>query len=209
MQRPLDDASAPLATLRSNSVFKFAAICVLSFTIAVAAWYVGQVVVLNHAAAAAVSSNVANAATPLQPGQALRFTVHGAGVALDRVELFRTDLDTPASELGVPSRLETAGDEGSWQVLSAIDGATLLRPDGSYRLVVRLTAPQPALPLPRTDVAEQQIRFTTAPSPVAIVPADVLEPNWADPVGFAWSMPMESMTATAAPDVPIAAWIDA
>src|SRR5262249_36565146 len=115
----------------------------------------------------------------------------------------------PASELGVPSRLETAGDEGSWQVLSAIDGATLLRPDGSYRLVVRLTAPQPALPLPRTDVAEQQIRFTTAPSPVAIVPADVLEPNWGDPVGFAWSMPMESMTATAAPDVPIAAWIDA
>jgi lipoprotein-anchoring transpeptidase ErfK/SrfK len=202
---------APATTQSAITRLRPIGFAVAAFLLAMAAWYAAQVVVLNYSAAAAVNANVGRAVTPLKLDGALQVTVRGAGVQLEGAQLFRADQADDGSrsaEQAVPTRLEQNGDEGTWQIVAA-DAAQLLLPDGAYRLAVRIAAPRPAIPLPRTDFVEQQYRFTTVASPHASVPTTVVRPGWAEPVSFTWSEPMQAVTATVLPTAPLNTWIDA
>jgi hypothetical protein len=171
----------------------------------VVAWYVTQVVVLEYTARAALSATVEGVSVPVRPETPLHITASGAGVELLDARLFRSEAG--AIERAVPVRLEPTQPAGSWQV-ATLDGAPLLVPDGNYRLVVHAAAPRPALPLPRTDVVEQQHRFTTVASPRASIPSDVLQPRWGDAVSFTWSLPMQSVSAAVEPRADLRTWVD-
>ena len=172
------------------------------------AWYAAQVVVLDHTAQAAITSSVATAHSPLQPGAPIQLSVQGAGVELQSASLYRMDTDSPAAaEQPVAARLQPTDEPGAWQLVAA-DGNTLLRPDGAYRLLVQVAAPRPGLPLPRTDVFTREYRFSTLASPHASLPPSALAPRWGEPVSLAWSLPMQSVSASAEPNAPVKGWVD-
>src|SRR5439155_368793 len=166
--------------------------------------------VLDHSASAAVNASVAQGGSPLRPDATILVSASGAGVELEGAQLFRTEVSDDGSrsaEEAVPVRLQSAGEEGSFQVLSA-NAAPLLRPDGAYRLALRVAAPRPALPMPRTDFLDQQYRFSTVASPHPRLPSTALRPRWADPVSFTWSEPMQDVAANVQPAAPIRTWVD-
>src|SRR5437016_5599331 len=81
------------------------------FAVLTGAWYVAQVVVLDHAAFAAVNASVANVNTPLRPDASIQVTAKGAGVDLEGAQLYRADVNPDGSrsaEQPVPIRLEPA-----------------------------------------------------------------------------------------------------
>jgi lipoprotein-anchoring transpeptidase ErfK/SrfK len=206
----LDLERQPAGLLSVASRFRLLGLVVLAALIAVAAWYAAQVIVLDHSASAAINANVAQATAPLRPDASLQITASGAGVELANAQLFRADVrddGTRSAEQPVPVRLEPTAQDGAWQVVPA-DGASLLRPDGAYRLAVRVAAPRPALPMPRTDFLDKQYRFTTVPSPHARVPGNVLQPRWAESVSFTWSEPIQDVSLTIQPAVPLRSWVD-
>jgi hypothetical protein len=188
------------------------AIALVAFILAAAAWYVGQVIVLDHSAAAAVNSSVADANAPIRPDTTttIQVTAQGAGVALEGAQLLRADIAADGSrsaEQPIGVRLEPTDDPTTWQV-AALDGGPLLRTDGAYRLALHVAAPRPALPMPRTDTFERQYRFTTVASPRAQIPSGPLQPRWSEPVSLTWSQPMADVTATVQPTAPLRAWVD-
>jgi lipoprotein-anchoring transpeptidase ErfK/SrfK len=188
-----------------------AAIAIAGFIVLLVAWFAAQVVVLEHSASVAVNASVARVTTPWRPDEAIQITVQGAGVQVEGAHLFRAEVaadGSRGSEQAVPVRLQPTGDAGSWQVISGDAGAPVLAADGAYRLVVRIAAPRPALPMPRTEIVDQQYRFTTIASPHADVPAGVLQPRWAEPVSFTWSTHMSAISATVEPAAPVRTWVD-
>ena len=178
--------------------------------VAVGAWYAAQVVVLDYKDAAAFTSSVAEAGAPLKPDTAVQVTTRGAGVELEGAQLFRADVADDGSrspERAVPMRLAPSGQDGVWTAAADGDGS-LLRPDGAYRLVVRVAAPHPALPMPRSEILDKQYRFLTVASPHARLPKDVLHPRWSDPVSFTWSERMRDVSVSVQPAAPIRTWVD-
>src|SRR5919201_2403909 len=178
----LDLQREPAGFLSVASRFWPLGLVAFAALVVVGGWYAAQVIVLDHSESAAINASVAQAKSPLRPDATLQITASGAGVELTTAQLFRADVSddgTRSAEQPVPVRLEPTAQEGAWQVVSA-DGASLLRPDGAYRLAVRVAAPRPALPVPRTDFLDKQYRFATVPSPHARVPSSVLQPRWAE-----------------------------
>lgn len=176
----------------------------------VGAWYASQVVVLDYRDAAAFNASVARASGPLTPDTAIQVTARGAGVELEGAQLFRSDVSDDGSrspEHAVPMRMEPAGQDGVWTAVST-DGASLLGPDGAYRLIVRVAAPRPSLPMPRTEVLDNQYRFLTIASPHVRLPENVLQPRWADAVSFTWSERMQDVSASVQPATPVRTWVD-
>ncbi len=189
MDRPQNFVRTTPVALPLHTWLKPAIIALAGFVLLLAGWYAAQVVVLDYRASAAIDASVARVAAPLRPEDTIQVSVRGAGVQLMGAQLYRTDAgdnSKRSAEQAVPVRLEPSADEGTWQVV-AINGTTLLATDGAYRLALRVAAPRPALPLPRTDVVERQYRFTSVPSPHAAVPTTTLQPRWAEPVSFTWS----------------------
>lgn len=206
-----DTPTAGLAHTSAQAIkLKPLGLAVGAFVLLAALWYTAQVVVLDHSAAAAVMASVAHATEPLRPDASLHLTVHGAGVDLQSAQLFRVeqaDDGSRGTEQVVPVRLQPTADEGMWQIVAS-DGATLLRTDGAYRLAVRIAAPRPALPMPRSDTFEEQYRFNTIASPRATLPGSVVQSRWAEPVSFTWSEPMQAVSVTVQPLAPLRTWID-
>lgn len=210
MDRSQDFARSTPVPLPLRTWLKPAIIVVAGFVLLLAGWYAAQVVVLDYRASAAIDASVARVNAPLRPEDTIQVSVRGAGVQLIGAQLYRTDVadnSSRSAEQAVPVRLEPTADEGAWQVL-ATNGTTLLGTDGAYRLALRVAAPRPALPMPRTDVVERQYRFTTVASPHAAVPTTTLQPRWAEPVSFTWSAPMASVLATVEPATPVRTWVD-
>jgi lipoprotein-anchoring transpeptidase ErfK/SrfK len=210
MDRPQHFVRTSPVALPLHAWLKPAIIAVAGFVLLLAAWYAAQVVVLDYKASAAIDASVARASAPLRPDDTMQVSVRGAGVQLMDAHLYRAEVaqnGSRSAEQGIPVRLEPTADEGTWQVLSS-NGKMLLATDGTYRLALRVAAPRPALPMPRTDFVERQYRFATVASPHAVVPASVLQPRWAEPVSFAWSAPMSSVSATAEPTAPVRTWVD-
>ena len=211
MDRPQNFVRTTSVALPLNMWLKPAIIAVAGFVVLLAAWFAAQVVVLNYRASAAVDASVAHVKAPLRPEDTIQVSVRGAGVHLEGAQLYRSDVaangSRSAEQAGILVRLEPTADEGTWQVVPA-NGTTLLGTDGAYRLALRVAAPRPALPMPRTDFVERQYRFTTVASPHAVVPASVVQPRWAEPVSFTWSAPMSSVSATVDPPVPVRTWVD-
>jgi lipoprotein-anchoring transpeptidase ErfK/SrfK len=210
MDRSQDLVPKSAVALPRTAHLKLVTIAIVGFAVLVAAWYAAQVVLLDHSPSAAVNASVAQASAPLRPDDPIQISMRGAGAQLQDAQLYRAEVAQDGSrgpEQAVPVRLQPTADESTWQVI-AQDGASLLTTDGAYRLAVRLAAPRPALPMPRTDIVEQQYRFTTVASPHASVPASVLQPRWAEPVSFTWSAPMSSLSATIQPSAPVRAWVD-
>ena len=206
----LDLQAQPAGFLSVVSRFRPLGLVVVAALVAVGAWYAAQVIVLDHSAAAAVNASVAQATSPLRPDASVQITASGAGVELAGAQLFRADVADDggrSAEQPVPVRLEPTAQDGTWQVIRS-DGASLLRPDGAYRLAVRVAAPRPALPMPRTDFLDQQYRFSTVPSPHARVPDSVVQPRWAEPVSFTWSEPIQDVSVNVQPVAPLRAWVD-
>jgi lipoprotein-anchoring transpeptidase ErfK/SrfK len=204
----LDSRAAGYVT--TGSRFRPLALAALAAILAVGGWYAAQVIVLDHSASAAVSASVAEATSPLRPDASVQITARGAGVELAGAQLFRADVGDDGSrspEQAVPVRLEPTAEDGTWQVLPTA-GPSLLRPDGAYRLAVRVAAPRPALPLPRTDLLDKQYRFSTLPSPHARVPGNALQPRWGEPVSFTWSEPLQDVSVGVRPAAPLRAWVD-
>jgi lipoprotein-anchoring transpeptidase ErfK/SrfK len=211
MDRPQDFVSTAPVALPPTTWLKPAIMAASGLIALLVAWYAAQVVVLDHQASAAIDASVARSSAPLRPGDTIQISARGAGVELESAQLFRVEVADNGSrgaEQGVAVRLGPTADEGTWQVLTA-NGTSLLATDGAYRLSLRVAAPRPALPMPRTDFVERQYRFTTVPSPHAAIPASVLQPRWAEPVSFTWSAPMSTISATVDPAVPTRAWVDA
>ncbi|TMF01444.1 MAG: hypothetical protein E6I52_11380 [Chloroflexi bacterium] len=210
VEGPLDFAGEPAGLVAVASRFRPLGVAAAAAIVAVGAWYATQVVVLDHSASAAVNASVAQGGSPLRPDATILVSASGAGVELEGAQLFRTEVSDDGSrsaEQAVPVRLQSAGEEGSFQVLSA-NAAPLLRPDGAYRLALRVAAPRPALPMPRTDFLDQQYRFSTVASPHPRLPSTALRPRWADPVSFTWSEPMQDVAANVQPAAPIRTWVD-
>ena len=210
VEGPLDFAGEPAGLVAIASRFRPLGVAAAAAIVAVGAWYATQVVVLDHSASAAVNASVAQGGSPLRPDATILVSASGAGVELEGAQLFRTEVSDDGSrsaEEAVPVRLQSAGEEGSFQVLSA-NAAPLLRPDGAYRLALRVAAPRPALPMPRTDFLDQQYRFSTVASPHPRLPSTALRPRWADPVSFTWSEPMQDVAANVQPAAPIRTWVD-
>jgi len=183
----------------------------LGVALLVGGWYVAQVIVLDHSAAAAVTASVKDQSAPLRPDDSVQVTARGAGVALEDVQLFRAEVAGDGSRSGeqpVAVRLQATADPTVWQLVPEA-GQSLLAPDGAYRLGVHATAPRPALPGPRVEALEEQYRFTTVASPHAALPSGTLQPRWAEPVSFTWSEPMQTVSAAVTPAAPLATWIDA
>jgi lipoprotein-anchoring transpeptidase ErfK/SrfK len=210
LDRTVDLAREPATAFSVGSLLRAVGLAVSTALVAAGAWYAAQVVVLDHSAAAAVNASVAQANAPLRPDAPIQLTVKGAGVELQDAQLFRADVSDDGSrsaEHPVPVRLQPADDDGTWHLISA-DGASLLRPDGAYRLMVLVEAPRPALPMPRTDALDKHYRFSTVASPHARVPVSVVHPRWAEPVSFLWSEPMQSAVVSVTPPAPIRTWVD-
>ena len=175
--------------------------------VAVGGWYLGQVVVLDHTSALLLDSSVASARSPLRPETPIQLRLGGAGAEVQNAQLFRRDSLTAATqEEQVPVQLRPE-ETGGWQIV-APDGASALRTDGDYRLVVQAIGPRPALPAPRTELVERQYRFSTVASPRPDLPRDVVHPRWGEPVAFSWSLPMQRVNASVEPAAPFRAWID-
>ena len=189
-----------------------AVIALVAFAVAVGVWYAAQVIVLDHSAAAAVDTSVARVKSPLRPDDTLQVTARGAGVELQRAQLFRADVAADSSrsaEQAIPIRLEPTGQEGVFQIVATDGTSQLLRPDGAYRLTVRAVAPRPALPLPRTDSVERQYQFSTVASPHLKAPTSALQPRWSEPVSVSWSEPVRGDFALSVqPPAPVRAWLD-
>jgi lipoprotein-anchoring transpeptidase ErfK/SrfK len=210
MDRPQDFVRPAPIALPLNAWLKPAVIAAAGFVLLLAAWYAAQVVVLDHRASAAIDASVAHVNAPLRPGDTIQLSVRGAGVQLMGAQLYRADVaenGIRSAEQAVPVRLEPSSDEGTWQVVAS-NGTALLGTDGAYRLALRIAAPRPSLPMPRTDVVDRQYRFTTVPSPHAAVSTTPLQPRWAEPVSFTWSAPMSSVSATVEPAAPMRTWVD-
>ena len=206
----LDLEREPAPLLSAAARFRLLGLVGLTLLVAVGAWYTAQVIVLDHAASAAVDASVGQATSPLRPETPIQIMARGAGVDLASAQLFRADVSddgTRSAEQPVPVRLEPTAQDGAWQVVSA-GGASLLRPDGAYRLAVRVAAPRPALPMPRTDFLDKQYRFATVASPHARVPANAMQPRWAEPVSFRWSEPIQDVALNLQPAAPLRSWVD-
>ena len=91
-----DRVQAPAVSLPHATVARPLGVALLAFAVATAAWYGGQVVVLDHSAAAAVTANIARTSAPLGLDQPLQVTVNGAGVQLVGAQLFRAE-QSPAA----------------------------------------------------------------------------------------------------------------
>src|SRR5256712_6314441 len=205
VEGPLDFAGEPAGLVAIASRLRPLGIAAAAAIVAVGAWYATQVVVLDHSASAAVNASVAQSGSPLRPDAPILVSASGAGVELEGTQLVRTEVSDDGSrsaEQVVPVRLQPAGEDGSFQVLSA-NASPLLRPDGAYPLALRVAAPRPALPIPRTDFLDQQYRFSTVASPHPRLPSTVLRARWADPVSFTWSEPMQHVAANAQAGAPI------
>jgi lipoprotein-anchoring transpeptidase ErfK/SrfK len=211
VEGPLDFAGEPAGLLAIASRLRPLGVAAAAAIVAVAAWYVTQVVVLDHSAAVAVNANVTKATAPLRPDASILVSASGAGVELEGAQLFRAEVSDDgirSAEQSVPVRLQPAGEDGGFQVVSS-DAAPLLRPDGAYRLALRVAAPRPSLPMPRTDFLDQQYRFSTVASPHPRLPSAVLQPHWAEPVSVTWSKPIQDVAANVQPSAPIRTWVDA
>lgn len=184
---------------------------VAGLALLVAAWYAAQVVVLDHSARAAVTATPARTTAPVGLDEPIVLNVHGAGVQIESARLVRAMINADGSrstEQSVPVRLDAAADEGTWRVVSP-SGSRVLNPDGAYRLTVSVSAPRPALPLPRTSTFSRDFTFSTVPSPQAAMPAQPLQPRWGEPVSVTWSEPMRAISASTTAGTPVSAWVDA
>ncbi len=83
-----------------------------------------------------------------------------------------------------------------------------LRPDASYRLIVRGSALAPAFPWPQPAPFEREVRFTTLGSPRPL-PAPQAKLEWGQPLRIAWSAPLESFRVEVTPPAAIKSWVDA
>jgi lipoprotein-anchoring transpeptidase ErfK/SrfK len=174
---------------------------------AVGAWFVGQVVVLDHTSALLLDSSLGLVRAPVRPETPIRITLQGAGAELGDAQLYRSEAGAkPPSEQPVPIQL-LPEQSGTWRLV-APDGGSALITDGDYRLVVHVVGPRPALPTPRIELVERQYRFSTVASPRLDVPTEVVHPRWAEPVAFSWSLPMQSVSTSVEPSVPFRTWID-
>jgi hypothetical protein len=159
------------------------------------AWLGGQVVVLDYTSPLVLEASVDQVVRPETP---LRVSLQGAGAELRDVQLFRSNQPVP---------IQLLPDANAWRLV-APDGGSALQTDGDYRLVVSVLEARPAVPTPRTELVEREYRFGTVASPKPDLPTDVVHPRWAEPVSFAWSLPMQSVEATVDPPVPSRVWID-
>src|SRR5438105_3911903 len=97
--RMASDTDAPgLAnSLPLLSRLKPAGFAALAFVLVAAGWFAAQVVVLDHSAAAAMTTSVTRSTTPLRPDTPIQITLQGAGVQLQGAQLWRADVAADGS----------------------------------------------------------------------------------------------------------------
>jgi lipoprotein-anchoring transpeptidase ErfK/SrfK len=84
-----------------------------------------------------------------------------------------------------------------------------LLPDTEYLLRVRASALSPALPLPRRETVEREIRFSTPPSPHPLAATAPIQLRWDEPLAIDWSIPVGQVRYEVSPPLASHAWIDA
>src|SRR4030081_3240761 len=120
MDRSQDFARSSSVVLPVNAWFKPAVFIVVGFVLLLAAWFAGQVVVLDYKASATIDASVARASAPLRPEDPIQLRVSGAGVRLGGAQLYPAHVaenGIRSAEQAIPVRLEPTADEGAFQVM--------------------------------------------------------------------------------------------
>ncbi len=180
-----------------------------SFMLVFALWMAGQFLVLDYLAAPTVRTNVAGTGSALRPDRPLTIDIQGFQAAIHQARLYRREsADGPpaGAEQSVGLRLQS--DSPTRAHLVAADGSSLLRPDGSYRLVVETSTLRPGFPIPQRTSEVQQLEFQTVAGPHLVSAGQTLKARWAQPVGVTWSLPLQSVEAKSPAGIAVRAWID-
>lgn len=121
--------------------------------------------------------------------------------------------ETPLSRGGsteVPTRLDLVREGWQHGETEAFvqPGSGPLRPDTAYRLVVRGSALEAALPWPRMTEYERVVQFTTPSSPRALPAAGSKQLSWEEPLAIRWNMPIEEFRYQVTPGAATRAWVN-
>jgi len=166
-------------------------------------WYAAQVATLNWFQPLTLNSSLSAAQRPIYPDTPLQISLQGYGAELGGVQLYRSDTESSGLEEPVPARAVSNG-AGAWRV----EAANGLQPDSDYRLVVEAKSLRPSFPMPVQEHVTQQYQFETVPTPQPQMPATLLQPRWGEAVPITWSLPLESVQVSVAPDASVEAWVD-
>jgi lipoprotein-anchoring transpeptidase ErfK/SrfK len=144
----------------------------------------------------ALQVSQADGARDVSPNTTFTLAPGGWDPRVDAVTLSESPIARPGSAgTLVPVQLESISDgraPGQTEVL--VRPGSALRPDSSYRLSVRSSALEAALPLPGRGSVEREVSFTTLDSPQ---PKPVAEParlRWEEALPVRWNMPISEFS---------------
>lgn len=173
----------------------------------------GAMVAALELAPPGVGANVRDGSTDVAVTSPIRIVPQGWSSRVDGATLWETPMERDGSRGAsreVPLQLQSVREgwqPGSTEVaLRPVRGALL--PDGEYRLALRGTALEMALPTPRPTPWERELRFTTPPSPRPIPAPDATSLKWEQPLAVRWSTPIDDFQVKATPSAQTRAWVD-
>jgi lipoprotein-anchoring transpeptidase ErfK/SrfK len=159
-----------------------------------------------------VSLSVADGTADVPLGAEFRTNLAGWGARVERATLIETARGPDGAfaaprEVGVRTVLVRHGWEPDLTEATLAPASGSLRPDASYRLIVRGSALAPALPWPQPVEFEREARFSTLASPRPL-PAPETRLAWGQPMKIAWSAPIESFQVEVTPPTAASNWVD-
>ncbi len=160
-----------------------------------------------------VGLDVRNDAADVPLETAIRVVPEGWAPQVESATLVETSLEDggrsgATREIPLSVEVLRAGrDPGQTELLVRPASGTL-RPDAAYRLTVRGSALQAALPYPQPAPFEQEIRFTTPASPRPLPQPEAKTIRWQEPVQIRWSMPIEELRYQVSPPATTRSSID-
>jgi hypothetical protein len=129
---------------------------------------------------------------------------------VDTVMLSENPIAPPGSASTiVPVQLESISQgrqPGQTELLIRPESA--LRPDTTYRLAVRSSALEAALPLPGRGSVEREVSFTTPTSPRPTLAAAPAQLKWEEPLPIRWNIPIREFSYEVSPAAETRAQVD-
>ncbi|MPZ14839.1 MAG: L,D-transpeptidase family protein [Chloroflexi bacterium] len=159
-----------------------------------------------------LTASMPRGTTEVSLDSTIRVTAQGWSAYVDSASLWMTPL-APASGVEASEvQIQVQAISEPWPpgqtVLLVLPAEGALRPDAAYRLTVQASALPIPLPWLAATPLEEQIRFTTQPSPRPLANETVELKTWGAPLAIRWSLPLEDLQYEVTPPVESRAWID-
>ena len=184
----------------------------LSVLVALAAG-VGAVVAALTLAPPGAAASVADGATDLPLASTIQVRPLGWDPRLESATLEETLFDRDGRRSApreVPLQVEVlrAGWQPDQTEVAIRPAGGSLRPDGTYRLLLRGTALEAAWPWPQPAPFEREIRFSTPASPRALPATGAVQLKWEEPLPIRWSAPIEDFRFDVSPSASARSWVN-